>query len=48
MTDAASFVQLAGASMLLHPRWPCKAPTAFDMRHVLALNVPVVQRAVGR
>jgi predicted permease len=39
---AASFVLLAGASMLLKTLLALQAaPTAFDTRHVLALNVPV-------
>jgi len=40
---AASFVLLAGAGMLLMTLIALqKAPTGFDMRNVLALNVPVV------
>jgi predicted permease len=45
---AASFVLLAGAGMLLVTLIALqKAPTGFDMRNVLALNVPVIsyQRA---
>jgi len=44
---AASFVLLAGASMLLKTLLALQAaPTVFDTRHVLALNVPVI--AYGR
>jgi predicted permease len=40
---AASFVLLAGASMLLKTLLALQAAqTGFDMRHVLALNVPVM------
>ena len=40
---AASFVLLAGASMLLKTLLALQATqTGFDMRHVLALNVPVM------
>jgi putative ABC transport system permease protein len=40
---AASFVLLAGASMLLKTLWQLQsAQTGFDTRHVLALNVPVM------
>jgi len=40
---AASFVLLAGASMLLKTLLAMQAAqTGFDMRHVLALNVPVM------
>ena len=40
---AASFVLLAGASMLLKTLLALQAaPTGFDMRHVLAVNVPVM------
>ena len=40
---AASFVLLAGASMLLKTLLTLQAiPTGFDMHHVLALNVPVM------
>jgi putative ABC transport system permease protein len=40
---AASFVLLAGASMLLKTLLALQtAPTGFDTRHVLAINVPVM------
>ena len=40
---AASFVLLAGASMLLKTLIALQsAQTGFDMRHVLAMNVPVM------
>jgi putative ABC transport system permease protein len=40
---AASFMLLAGASMLLKTLLSLQsAPTGFDTRHVLALNVPVI------
>ena len=40
---AASFVLLAGASMLLKTLLALQAaPTGFDMHHVLAVNVPVM------
>ncbi len=40
---AASFVLLAGASMLLKTLLSLQsAPTGFDTRHVLAINVPVM------
>lgn len=43
MQIAASFVLLAGAGMLLTTLFALQsAPTGFDMRNVLALNVPVI------